>query len=493
VNSLISATALVPAKKERSVQPLVDAVQGMSLDDILAALVLPRDHEEYTANLSEMVTRTTRKKSPTPLKEITEGALETLREMQELSSKTDDASDSTWDALVDIAKDALWDFVKDLFIDILESCLDLAEWVFDEIIMGGIDFLVDWLIEPILTEALGFIGLNPELWPFVAVGAAAGGLIYGGYKLFFGEKDTKAASNVSKAADLTGPRVEETKEDIEKTQVLAAQGVKQAPAEAKKEAAAQQKATTAAQQKATTAAQARGMVQAKPVEAAAPKPAGAPVAVPSGPVDQIALSMLKRHEGYKTKPYQDSLGLWTIGIGHLIGDGKSLPPEWDREFSDQEVLDIFAKDYAVHSKAAMKIPGFDKLDAIWQASLIDITFNMGPAWWHSWKIFQQQLLSGDLAGAIDNLAGSKWAKQTKSRATDILGMLRADLSKTSGSTQVANNTQVQQTPGVKVANAQPADTATPEATVGTAVGTAQTAANQKNYINGPKGSLIAVS
>ena len=54
--------------------------------------------------------------------------------------------------------------------------------------------------------------------------------------------------------------------------------------------------------------------------------------------------MLAHHEGVRVKAYKCPAGLWTIGVGHLIGDGKSLPPEYNRTFTLKEVYDLLAKD-----------------------------------------------------------------------------------------------------------------------------------------------------
>ena len=61
-------------------------------------------------------------------------------------------------------------------------------------------------------------------------------------------------------------------------------------------------------------------------------------------VSKKCLDMLAHHEGVRVKPYQCPAKLWTIGIGHLIGDGKSLPPEWNRTFTLKEIYDLLAAD-----------------------------------------------------------------------------------------------------------------------------------------------------
>lgn len=139
---------------------------------------------------------------------------------------------------------------------------------------------------------------------------------------------------------------------------------------------------------------------------------------------EYAKNMIKRHEGVRTRPYKDSLGLWTIGVGHLIGDGKSLPKEWDREFTQKEVDDLYEQDFEEHKKAAEKIPGYNKLNEKGKSALIDLTFNMGPSWYKKWPNFTKQLESGDTEGAAKNLEGSVWYKQVGKRGPEVVDLLR---------------------------------------------------------------------
>jgi GH24 family phage-related lysozyme (muramidase) len=136
-----------------------------------------------------------------------------------------------------------------------------------------------------------------------------------------------------------------------------------------------------------------------------------------------AKQMIKDHEGKRNRPYKDSLGLWTVGYGHLIGDGKSLPANMNREFSDEEVNAMFEEDYAHHAKAARSIAGYDKLNPGGQAALEDLTFNMGPTWYKKWPKFSAALASGDTTGAADQLRNSKWYGQVGGRAVQIAALI----------------------------------------------------------------------
>jgi GH24 family phage-related lysozyme (muramidase) len=169
-----------------------------------------------------------------------------------------------------------------------------------------------------------------------------------------------------------------------------------------------------------------------------PKPAAAAAGAgaPSGPAPVVSggkapamgslddtKKMIIKHEGMKDMPYKDSLGLWTIGVGHLIGDGKSLPAEYNRKFTQAEIMKMFDEDFEHHAKAAEKIPGYGKANQGGQGALIDLTFNMGPSWYKKWPNFVKKLGSGDFKGAADELAGSKWAQQVKSRAQTIIALV----------------------------------------------------------------------
>jgi lysozyme len=145
--------------------------------------------------------------------------------------------------------------------------------------------------------------------------------------------------------------------------------------------------------------------------------------LPSGS-DADTKKMIIHHEGIRHRPYKDSLGLWTVGVGHLIGDGKSLPPEYNREFTNEEVMEMFDRDFEHHKQAAEKIPGYDNLNDKGQAALVDLTFNMGPAWYKKWPNFTRNLKEGDTEGAAKSLEDSKWYTQVGRRAPTIVSLIR---------------------------------------------------------------------
>lgn len=176
--------------------------------------------------------------------------------------------------------------------------------------------------------------------------------------------------------------------------------------------------------------------------------------------------MIMEHEGVRYRPYKDSLGLWTVGVGHLIGDGKTLPPEWDREFSKEEVMALFEEDYAHHRKQAEKIPGFAKLNTQGQGALTDLTFNMGPNWIKKFPSVAKALSENppNVALAASILEGSKWYGQVGRRAPRIVSMVKAGLDpSTTAPFTPAPDTGV--TPEIRMASASSTGKVTPAPTV----------------------------
>ena len=194
-----------------------------------------------------------------------------------------------------------------------------------------------------------------------------------------------------------------------------------APAPAPSAAPSAAKAPTPAP--APPAATKAPIVEAPPKIPTAVKAAAVAVAVGVAGYE-LAKNTILKHEGFKTRPYKDSKGLWTVGVGHLIGDGKSLPKEYDREFSKEEIQALYEEDFKEHKKAAEKIPGYNNLNEKGQTALIDLTFNMGPSWYKKWPMLVKQLEAGDIEGAAKNLEGSDWYKQVKSRGPEVVALLR---------------------------------------------------------------------
>lgn len=132
--------------------------------------------------------------------------------------------------------------------------------------------------------------------------------------------------------------------------------------------------------------------------------------------------MLAHHEGVRVKPYRCPAGLWTVGVGHLIGDGHSLPDSWNRTFSLKEVYDLLAQDVAKFERGVERLLPNVKLSQNEFDSLVSFSFNLGLGTFQR-STLRQALIRGDKIAAMQSLrkynkAGGKVLKGLDNRRKD---------------------------------------------------------------------------
>jgi len=127
---------------------------------------------------------------------------------------------------------------------------------------------------------------------------------------------------------------------------------------------------------------------------------------------------LCRDEGVKLTAYQDTLGYWTIGVGHWLGPASET--KWKGYKITQQQCDLMLDgDIAKHTALlTTKLPWVCSLDQVRQEVLINMYFNMGD------KLLQFVNTLGmfkakNFEGAAANMLKSKWAEQVKGRATRL--------------------------------------------------------------------------
>ena len=54
-------------------------------------------------------------------------------------------------------------------------------------------------------------------------------------------------------------------------------------------------------------------------------------------ISQVGIDLIKRFEGCKLKPYLCPAGYWTVGYGHVLGNGVTLAEADNRTFTQGEV------------------------------------------------------------------------------------------------------------------------------------------------------------
>ena len=139
-------------------------------------------------------------------------------------------------------------------------------------------------------------------------------------------------------------------------------------------------------------------------------------------VSQRAITLIKHHEGVRNRPYRCAAGLWTVGVGHLIGDGKSLPADWNRTFTQEEIDALLKRDLSRFELGIHKMLPNVPLRQHEFDALVSFCFNLGLGCFQRSTI-RQALLRGDKEAAMESLvkyckAGGKILKGLQNRRLD---------------------------------------------------------------------------
>jgi lysozyme len=139
-------------------------------------------------------------------------------------------------------------------------------------------------------------------------------------------------------------------------------------------------------------------------------------------VSKAAIALIKHHEGVRNRPYRCPANLWTVGVGHLIGDGKSLPDSWNRTFSEAEIDGILKSDLRRFELGVSKMLPNVPLRQHEFDAIISFCFNLGLGCFQR-STLRQALLRGDKKAAMESLvkycrAGGKILRGLQIRRLD---------------------------------------------------------------------------
>lgn len=122
-------------------------------------------------------------------------------------------------------------------------------------------------------------------------------------------------------------------------------------------------------------------------------------------------NQLIRHEGKKLKPYRDTVGKLTIGVGRNLDDVG---------ISEDEVLYLLHSDiYNAKQNLSKWLPWTDKLDRVRNDVLVNMTFNMGIGGLLKFKNMLSFLEQRNYERAAREMLNSKWAIQVGQRGYEL--------------------------------------------------------------------------
>jgi len=126
--------------------------------------------------------------------------------------------------------------------------------------------------------------------------------------------------------------------------------------------------------------------------------------------------MLTRHEDLRLKPYHDTVGKLTIGVGRNLDDFG---------LTREEVLYLLHNDVMrVTQEVKKAFPWWLRLNAVRQNVVLNMVFNLGLSRFLGFKKTIEALEGKNWDTAAKEMLDSKWASQVGNRAKELAKMMK---------------------------------------------------------------------
>ena len=140
--------------------------------------------------------------------------------------------------------------------------------------------------------------------------------------------------------------------------------------------------------------------------------------------DKLLIAELRRDEGVEYKPYKDTVGIWTVGVGHNLKAKPIDKKGWTYPLTDAQVDELLSEDLSeVFAGLDKKLPWWRKLSYVRQRVIANMAFNLGIDGLLQFKNTLAYVQSGDYKNAAQGMLASKWATQVKGRAIRLAEMM----------------------------------------------------------------------
>jgi lysozyme len=133
------------------------------------------------------------------------------------------------------------------------------------------------------------------------------------------------------------------------------------------------------------------------------------------------IKLIKKHEGLRLRPYQDTVDKWTIGWGRNLSDRGITEDEAEMMLMNDIDRSIYDLNY--------HLPWWTNLDCTRQMVMVDMCFNLGIFGLLTFKNTLSAIRQGDYPEASIQMMESKWAEQVGNRAKELSDMMRTGLIK----------------------------------------------------------------
>ena len=138
---------------------------------------------------------------------------------------------------------------------------------------------------------------------------------------------------------------------------------------------------------------------------------------------QEVKNRIKKHEGFKSEVYYDSLGKATIGYGHLLTEDDDFIEgiQYDKSILDN----LFDKDFnRAAYNAEQLLEGIDICDTAREV-IVEMVFQLGIGGVSKFKKMFEALRNKNYNKAAEEMLDSQWRVQTPKRCEELASLMRS--------------------------------------------------------------------
>lgn len=134
-------------------------------------------------------------------------------------------------------------------------------------------------------------------------------------------------------------------------------------------------------------------------------------------------SRIKKHEGFLSKVYLDSLGKATIGYGHLLTEEDDFV---EGVIYDKDILEaLFEKDFNRAVQGAEELLKGYNVAPLAKDVIIEMVFQLGKTGVSKFKKMFEALKEYDYTRAAAEMLNSAWYRQTPSRCEELSNLMKS--------------------------------------------------------------------
>lgn len=132
---------------------------------------------------------------------------------------------------------------------------------------------------------------------------------------------------------------------------------------------------------------------------------------------------LRRDEGVRYVPYEDTMGISSVGVGHNLR-ASPLPAGWSYPLTDEQVNILLDQDLQnVYHDLDRDLPWWTQLCDVRQRVIANMMFNLGLNRLLGFKNTLAAMRQGRYKDAAAGMLNSAWATQVGARATRLAAMM----------------------------------------------------------------------